>query len=78
MILYVIEKLILVNNARLKDTTGEKEISLDFIGSNFIGLMGQNGSGKSTIIEEITPLPIYGRYVIGEVGSKTVVMNNGE
>ena len=56
----VVKKIILTNFAPLVATTGLETIEIDRTGSdnNIILILGENGSGKSFLINEITPFPL--------------------
>lgn len=76
---FVIDSIVLVNNERLFNTTSRKEIALEHLSDKkIICAVGGNGSGKSTIIQEIFPFPIYGRYLKDEIGRKIITMVNGD
>lgn len=63
-------KFKLTNSQIIKDTMNLDEIELDLTNRSFIGIIGDNGCGKTTIINEMLPVPIYGNYIIGKIGKK--------
>ena len=56
---FIIDKIVLINNERLFNTTSRKEIVLEHLSDKrIVCAVGGNGSGKSTIIQEIFPFPV--------------------
>lgn len=68
----------LVNNSIIKDIYNKDIISIDMNTDGFIGIIGDNGSGKSTIMNEMSPVALYGQYIEGLIGRKHLVYENNK